>query len=410
MKNFSKAILNYYATFNETRFRFQTRIGYSWTNDLATLDFSVYPEFEKELLKCLNDCDGLNVVIKRGQHALKFNLNELSAEITKNIQDKYSLDYLLNTYEQNNPKKQIIAGNEIIQDNSFDKDALSDAYKTYTLSIKKMVTKIITSKQVQLLEEFKAKRDIDSTPRSTFNPSILENEISADFMKFSISAKTPEDFIQSVLQYFKNINKEIIIFDIYDSLHIYLKTVGTSTVFLAFHELVKEKESYPLFLFEVETVPDSEAKTITLKNARQVFMINTPAINFFQYDTVLTTPRAANFSGAKEYINSIGSFFQAHYSYGEDFISKQSFTTLSKDGLPDLRYRVGLQAIAKEDKKILDYTELIALVDSGRGEYFNKLIDDYISGKGENHNSQVFDDCLWGRFCHKHGIRDKVIF
>jgi len=50
VKNFAKSILNYFAAFNETRFRFSSKLPYEWSNDPLTLDFSVFPAFEKQLL------------------------------------------------------------------------------------------------------------------------------------------------------------------------------------------------------------------------------------------------------------------------------------------------------------------------------------------------------------------------
>jgi hypothetical protein len=38
MDKFTKSILNYFATYTETRFRFQTKISYKWTDDLLTAD------------------------------------------------------------------------------------------------------------------------------------------------------------------------------------------------------------------------------------------------------------------------------------------------------------------------------------------------------------------------------------
>ena len=40
MKNFAKSILNYFAVFNETRFRFSRKLPYEWSDDSFTLDLS----------------------------------------------------------------------------------------------------------------------------------------------------------------------------------------------------------------------------------------------------------------------------------------------------------------------------------------------------------------------------------
>ena len=60
MKNFAKSILNYFAAFNETRFRFSSKLPYEWSNDPFTLDFSVFPAFEKQLLDAYYKFKGWN--------------------------------------------------------------------------------------------------------------------------------------------------------------------------------------------------------------------------------------------------------------------------------------------------------------------------------------------------------------
>ena len=65
MNKLPKEILNYFATFTETRFNFRRLINYKWTNSELTLDLSFFPEFQRTLLnkieagdlssECVND-------------------------------------------------------------------------------------------------------------------------------------------------------------------------------------------------------------------------------------------------------------------------------------------------------------------------------------------------------------------
>ena len=43
MSKLPKQILNYFATFTETRFNFRRLINYKWTNNELTLDLSFFP-------------------------------------------------------------------------------------------------------------------------------------------------------------------------------------------------------------------------------------------------------------------------------------------------------------------------------------------------------------------------------
>ena len=46
MNKLPEGILNYFATFTETRFNFRRLINYKWTNNELTLDLSLFPEFQ----------------------------------------------------------------------------------------------------------------------------------------------------------------------------------------------------------------------------------------------------------------------------------------------------------------------------------------------------------------------------
>ena len=48
MREFAKSILNYFAANSETRFRFNRRLPYVWSDDWSTLDLSVHPSFQKD--------------------------------------------------------------------------------------------------------------------------------------------------------------------------------------------------------------------------------------------------------------------------------------------------------------------------------------------------------------------------
>ena len=66
MKKFAKSVLNYFATFNETRFRFNKKLLYEWSNDSLTLDFSVFPDFQNVLLASVTEKGPLKFSIAKG--------------------------------------------------------------------------------------------------------------------------------------------------------------------------------------------------------------------------------------------------------------------------------------------------------------------------------------------------------
>ena len=67
MKKFAKSVLNFFTTFNETRFRFNKKLLYEWSNDSLTLDFSVFPDFQNVLLASVTEKGPLQFSIAKGQ-------------------------------------------------------------------------------------------------------------------------------------------------------------------------------------------------------------------------------------------------------------------------------------------------------------------------------------------------------
>ncbi len=66
-----------------------------------------------------------------------------------------------------------------------------------------------------------------------------------------------------------------------------------------------------------------------------------------------------------------------------------SFRPLVKDELPTIHYRVGLQAVKEEDRRILDYSELITSLDTGGGRKFIDMVSNYVEGNVENTADEV---------------------
>jgi len=72
VKNLAKSILNYYSTYNETRFRFDTRINFAWSNDDKTLDIPFFPEVAQNLLNEIKDGKRINLSIHPEEHSISW--------------------------------------------------------------------------------------------------------------------------------------------------------------------------------------------------------------------------------------------------------------------------------------------------------------------------------------------------
>lgn len=170
----------------------------------------------------------------------------------------------------------------------------------------------------------------------------------------------------------------------------YSQLIGTHATYIFFHEISKEAQQYPIFAIEVVVLGEGDA--VQLNAFRDVVMLNTAGINNLQFDTVLTAPRACRFQNAAASISAIEHFLQAKYSVSERFMFTGNFRPLIKDELPTIRYRIGLQAIEEEDRRILDYSELITNLDTGGGRKFIEMINRYVEGSVANTADAVDED------------------
>ncbi len=100
MNTFTKSILNYFATYTETRFRFQTRIRYRWTDDSLTTELSVFPEFQKKVLDCIKNKTELNISVKQGEYSVSLSGDDFKKSLLQELETDYNLEFLKNCIEQ----------------------------------------------------------------------------------------------------------------------------------------------------------------------------------------------------------------------------------------------------------------------------------------------------------------------
>ena len=74
-------ILNYFATFTETRFNFRRLVNYHWTDNEYTLDLSLFPDFENSLLDQIKNGKKEDVTITKGLHSISLKKDDLIREV-----------------------------------------------------------------------------------------------------------------------------------------------------------------------------------------------------------------------------------------------------------------------------------------------------------------------------------------
>ncbi len=379
MKKFAKSILNYFAAFTETRFNFNRKIDYVWTDDSLTSDLSVFPEFQKTVLSEIKSGKKLNISIKKNDYCVKLDSDVFKNVLLKILNDKYDINFL------NNIINEIRSNNT----NSNNNSVIINSFRKYNLEFRNSVREAILDIQKKKIDELKNLYNFDILPISTFNPNAVEQEIYDKLQDISRHIIDPNDFIQKIKDYVCNTEFNLVMYDLFSTIRKLVPIIGLGSMYLFFHQIKNDtsQEKYPLFLIEIEFNDDQYE--IKVNSIRDIVIVNVPAINTFGFDNILTTPRASRFVDANYYLNSVDRFLQVNYNSFNEFILEPFFKPLTSSNKPEIKYRIGFQVIQKENRKLLDYSELITHIDAGLGGKFLDFVKNYVSGNVYNTTDEV---------------------
>jgi len=411
MKKFAKSILNYFATYTETRFNFQKKIDYKWTDDSLSSDLSVFPDFQKKILDSIKKGEKFSFEIKRGDYKVSVSEDEFKQKLIDKLESDYNLEYLKSCIKQSKDSllklygnKTILSGEEgnqlgdnIEQKEEFQKQIFSEGSRKYNLAFRNAAKEILYKLQKQKIEQLKAELKFKSKPLSTLNPQSIEQEIFDSLQKIAQKENNVEKYFSQIKKQMLDTSFDLTIFDLYGTIRKFIPFIGIGNAYIFFHEmyLAKEEENekndkYPLFLIEIEV--DELAEKLIIRSKHDIVIINSPAINSFEFESILTTPRAARFIDAQYYLGSIEKHLQNTYNIFDEFLLVHCFNSFQLPNYPNIHFRIGLQVVQKENCKLLDYSELITHLDAGQGGKFLDLIKNYISGSVKNTNDKVDEE------------------
>ncbi len=407
----STSILNYFAAFTETKFNFRTLINYRWTNNELTLDLAIFQDFQYTLLQRIKAGDKTPLIVKANEHILALSGDEVLLEIDKALSGKFCLDYLKTCVEQEWAKRaerntaalvatekglrpdkdSDLSKNEI---KKYNEQAFPDGCRKYNLALRKQIELILLELQEKKIDRLKQDLGIDHVPHSTFNSA---NYLKKHFDALQVIARdnrTEEKYFDSVKKYFKEIIEDIVLYDLFTSIQKYSRYNTVGTTYLFFHELNRQTddntiEGYPIYFIEVTLVPGNEEVTVSF--SRDLLLINTPAVNYFKFPSVLTTSRSSILKNAGSNLSGIEVFLQSQYGWNESFVLEPHFRPIKapKEIYPDIKCRVGFQVVQNENKKLLDYSEIMTHLESGGKSKFVDFISDYVDGNVENTQDTV---------------------
>ena len=408
MEKFTKSILNYFATYMETRFRFNTKIGYKWTDDDFTAELSVYPEFQKKIINYIKGKGNINFPVEKGEYSISIDDDFFKKELYQNIDTHYNLDFLKNCIDQARIKlrktesdKLIISDDgkkqnaqaKVTPNKEFELKVLKAGFRQFNLTFRKAIQDSLIKLQKEKKEELIKELKISVFPSTSLNPNSIEQEI-YDAMQESAHNATDEiTFYNSLKELIRNRIFDLTMFDLYATIRKFVTFVRMGTPYIFFHEIFSPNghstpsEKYPIFLIEIDI--EEISNKVIFKTNRNIFFVNTPAINSFSFDNILTIPRAARLTEAKEYFFLVERFLQNSYNYFNQFLIEHAFKSVTAPNRPLINFRIGLQIVQKENKRLFDYSELITRIDAGKGGKLIDFIKDYVSGNVKNTADEV---------------------
>ncbi len=390
MKNFAKSILNYFAAFNETRFRFSRKLPYEWTNDTYTLDLSVFPDFQRQLLNFISRGTPIQLEVRKGEYTVELDSKTFKEVLLSRLGSRLNRDFLPSSIEK--IRSSLAGAFPEMEPSDLQAKSLSEGFREFNLAFRRLLDQTLTECQVRKIEDLQVRLGFQSVPMSSFNPQRETQRIYDDLQKLALDQTDPETYYQAVINTIQNQDFNFVIFDLHSLLRRYLQLISTQSLYIFFHAISMEEQSYPLFSMEIN-IRDGE-QAVSIETLRNMIMLNTPAINNFQFDSILTTPRACRFEDAASELLTIEGFIQAKYNVSEPFLLSPHFQSLVQEGLPAISFRIGLQAVKEEDRRILDYSELITSLDQGPGRKFIDLISRYVEGNVQNYSDKVHQDYL----------------
>jgi hypothetical protein len=387
MKNFAKSILNYFAAFNETRFRFGSKLSYEWSNDPFTLDFSVFPFFQKKLSDSIVQGTPFRFEIHKGEYIVKLDSDEFKQVLLSRFKNELNATFLEACIEQ--CRTQLREADPDKDPSEVEGRAVAEGLREFNLTFRKKALESLTGLQDQRIKTLQSEYAIMHmhVPVSSYNPQREVQRLFDELQKMASASPASVDFIKEAAVFIDNQTFDLVIFDLHSLLRRYLQLVTSQSLYIFFHEIAGDSRKYPLFTVEVN-IQDGE-QSIIVESLRDAVMLNTPAINSFEFDTILTTPRAAKLAAAAGELSVIERFLQAKFNVTENFLFASSFQSLIRDGLPQVSYRLGLQAVKEEDRRMLDYSELITGLDDGAGQKFIELVGRYVDGNVQSTADEV---------------------
>ena len=401
-------------------------------------------DFKDQIIKYINNILNLNYLIakiqenrKKLEEERKKALEKIEADSTGGSSAKnYNKKKLTNNSqnEKGNSSRDLPLIEEDLA--KLEKQAFDLSIREYNNELIKILNKTLKDLQLKTIEKLEKDFDISYLPHLSFNSINFIKNINENFRKFKEDPDSAEVYYSKVLTFFETESFELTLFDLYQLMKSYSAFETHGTVYLFLDSIKSEQilnsksfenrknsdtteankedysntqnnfnyydndinntssinkkknsrsipDDYPLAFLDVRFSDDIPGHMI-INFPRDLVLLNTPAINAFDFNNVLTIPRASSFSEAKNYFETLNDFINVEYkltAQNKDKSLKNKFYKIfgSTKDYPTIKFKTGFQVIKNEDKRILDYSELMTKIEKGEGSKILNFIDNYLN-------------------------------
>ncbi|MBM4274121.1 MAG: hypothetical protein FJ128_01205 [Deltaproteobacteria bacterium] len=275
------------------------------------------------------------------------------------------------------------------------REAFLEGVRAYNLALRKALEQIVYTLQKEEIAIIETQHRTTQLPAPTFNVPKFSQDIYDTLQQAAVKSEDERSYFQSLTDILKKWDYHLVLYDLYLLLRKFAVVETYGTPYLFFGSISGGNGNIanfacPFFFIEVN-FDTSVTNCVRLTIPRDLVLLNTPAINSFEFQNVLIIPRAASFSGSIPHLRQMDSFLCGECNLPPQLITTNENCSIPppNEGLPHLQYRLGFQIIKSEDKRILDYSELMAKVERGEGSTIIDFIDGYLTKNVVNTNDET---------------------
>ena len=227
MRVFAKSILNYFAAYTETRFRFSRKLPFEWTEDALTLDMSVFPAFQERALDQVARGVALHLDVGPGQYTVVID----KEAARKRLDDLMAAELTLSFLEQCTSDAA-----KLIQDASADKgedtrpadgpEIIKEGCRTFNLCLRRRLVDIFTEVHDQQLAVMRDRLGFDQAPPSSFNPRRELKGLYDQLQQVARRSQSLEAYHQEALALLGGMPLDFILYDLYAVIRRYASSSG----------------------------------------------------------------------------------------------------------------------------------------------------------------------------------------